>query len=232
MINLEPMLVVDDDPRLRARLQRLLQACGVGLVTLAPDLQAARAHARCGDFAAALVDVGLPDGSGIELLREMHQRCPQMVLVVVSAYGEADTVIAALRAGAVGYLLKERDDDELVAALASMQRGSAPIDPFVARGILAQWAQPVAAPRMQVAPPVPPADNECSDAGQHPDHLSAREREILTLVARGLSNREIAEMLGLSRFTIEDHTKRIYRKLAVTSRTEAVFEAQTKGLLG
>jgi DNA-binding NarL/FixJ family response regulator len=135
---------------------------------------------------------------------------------VITAWGDGDTVLAALRTGAVGYLLKDRDDAELSRALLNVQRGGAPIDPFVARRILT--VLPGAAPS---AKPELPAG----------DALSGREHQILDLVPHGHNNRQIAELTGLSRFTIADYTKRIYRKLAVGSRAAAVFQAQALGLL-
>jgi DNA-binding NarL/FixJ family response regulator len=119
--------------------------------------------------------------------------------------------------------LKERDDIELSLALQSIRRGGAPIDPAIARGILALLQLP--------AEPAAIVANE-TEAAENPAHaLSDRESEILRLVARGYSNREIADLTMLSRFTIEGYTKSIYRKLAVRSRTAAVFEAKALGLL-
>ena len=226
-ISMQPVLIVDDDQRMRQRLRQLLAGVGAAVPepAQAASIAGARERANATDFAAALVDIGLPDGSGVDLLAWLHARFPRMVLVVVSAYGDADTVLAALRAGAIGYLLKERDDAELAQALATIQRGGAPIDPFVARRILGTWMQP----DVQPVSAAPESGTALTDAAGR--CLTEREREILALVARGYSNREIAELMALSRFTIEDHTKRIYRKLAVNSRTAAVFEANNQGLL-
>lgn len=234
IIAMSPALIVDDDPRMRARMQRLLGTC-VGEdahAVPADSLAAARAAAERAVFALALVDVGLPDGSGLDLVAWLRVHQPQALLVVVSAFGEEETVLAALRAGAIGYLLKEREDAELLQSLCSIQRGGAPIDPFVARRILAAWAQaPIPVVTLNsIAPSDVVAVSATRDAVSAAA-LTEREREILGLVARGYSNREIAELMTLSRFTVEDYTKRIYRKLAVNSRTAAVFEAQSQGLL-
>ncbi len=216
-VSLAPALVVEDDPALQARLGGLLR----GMAPEAPppvvvgSLAEAREQLRAQAFALALVDIGLPDGSGVTLIAELQVACPATTCVVVSAWGQEDTALQALRAGAIGYLLKERDDDELRHALGSIQRGGAPIDPSIAGRILRALA-------LDAAPPSRPP----------PSPLSEREQQILTLVARGYSNREIADLTSLSRFTIEDYTKSIYRKLAVSSRTAAVFEAHAKGLLG
>ena len=190
-------------------------------IGIASDVASARASLCKHRPVLALVDVRLPDASGIALIRSMQQDSPETQAVIVSAFADEETILAALRAGAIGYLLKDREDIELVLSLRSLQRGGAPIDPMIARRILAL-----------VPAPTPPA----RDAGEGAEavvvpHLSARESEILQLVAQGLSNREIAERTHLSRLTIEGHTKNIYRKLAVKSRTAAVHEARTLGLL-
>lgn len=217
-IELSPALIVEDDPATRRRLHALLAGLlgDDAVVATADSVASAMAATRAGRFALALVDVGLPDGNGVDVIAWLQTHAPETVSVVISTWGHEDTVLAALRSGAAGYLLKESEDIELVLSLKSLRRGGAPIDPVIARRILAQ----VTGPAPAVETTVPPAPQ-----------LSERELEILHLVARGYSNPEIAAMTGLSRFTIEDHTKKIYRKLAVSSRTAAVFEAKSLGLL-
>lgn len=221
-IQLASILIVEDDPAMQARLRALVRevAGPEAWVGIAPDVASACASLREHRPVLALVDVRLPDGSGIALIRQMQQESPDTQAVIVSAFADEETILAALRAGAIGYLLKDREDIELVLSLRSLQRGGAPIDPMIARRILAM----VPAPARAEAP-------EAGDAVAVP-HLSARESEILQLVAQGLSNRDIAARTHLSRLTIEGHTKNIYRKLAVKSRTAAVHEARTLGLLG
>ncbi|MBB1087036.1 response regulator transcription factor [Lysobacter sp. SG-8] len=228
-IALSPTLVVEDDPATRLRLQGLMAgvADDGARVAAVGDLATARERLREGDFALALVDVQLPDGNGIGLIDWMQVHAPRTQAVIVSAYAGEDTILAALRAGAAGYLLKDRDDIELVVSLKSLRRGGAPIDPSIARRILALL--PPGPTRGGVATAVAGSDGPGS--GAPPVPLSERESEILALVAQGFSNREIAEMLSLSRFTVEVHARNIYRKLAVGSRTEAVFEARAMGLL-
>lgn len=215
-VRLNDVLIVEDDPVIYRRLHRLLTDVNASPVrdTGAGSLAAAHAAVQAHDFSLALVDVGLPDGSGIDLIAWLHEHRPALPALVISAWRDEETVLAALRAGAIGYLLKERDDAELLMSLKSVQRGGAPIDPAIAKRILAHLA-----PALPTTPP--------ATAGG----LTEREIEILNLVARGYSNREIAGLTGLSRFTVEDHTKRIYRKLAVRSRTAAVHEAKSAGLL-
>jgi DNA-binding NarL/FixJ family response regulator len=223
-IDLSPTLIVEDNGPMRQRLLRLLgELIGSdALITSADSIAVAKAQLGEDARGMAVIDIGLPDGNGIELIAWLHEHCPQVTAVVISAFGDEETVLAALRAGAIGYLLKEREDVELRLALQSIQRGGAPIDPFVARRILSLLKAP--APRLQAVPGV------WHNATQ--DHLlTERESEILQLVARGCSNREIARLTTLSRFTIEGYTKAIYRKLAVSSRTAAIFEAKNLGLL-
>ncbi|NUO76648.1 MAG: response regulator transcription factor [Lysobacter sp.] len=218
-IDLSTVLIVEDEAAARARMLALMRALTgpQARIDAVADLVAARAQLQRASYDLALVDVQLPDGSGIELIAWMTARLPRIASVIVSAYAEEDTILAAVRAGAIGYLLKDRDDDELRLSLQSLQRGGAPIDPLIARRILA----------MVPAAPAPMPAREPEPAAQ----LSEREREILRLVAQGFSNREIAELVALSKLTIECHTKNIYRKLAVGSRTAAVFEARALGLL-
>ncbi|MEO8023508.1 response regulator transcription factor [Polaromonas sp.] len=224
-VSLSPALVVEDDPVMQRRLCRVLAAagCAVEQVAIADSVAQARRLLAERSFGVALVDIGLPDGSGIDLVGELQARHPLLPAVVISAFRADDIILAALRAGAIGYLLKERDDLELERALRSIAQGGAPIDPAIARGILALLTRPQ---------PVTPDTVDTAKKTTTPEMaLSRRENNILELVAQGLSNREMAETLSISRLTVECHTKNIYRKLAVNSRTEAVYTARTRGLL-
>lgn len=224
-IDLSPTWIVEDNPTMRQRLLQLVADLTGPDARIATTDSIAGAKALLGEDASglALIDIGLPDGNGIELIAWLRAHRPRVTSVVITAWGNEDTVLGALRAGAIGYLLKERDDIELSLALQSIRRGGAPIDPVIARSILALLQLP--------AEPAATVANE-TEAAENPAHaLSDRESEILRLVARGYSNREIADLTMLSRFTIEGYTKSIYRKLAVRSRTAAVFEAKALGLL-
>jgi DNA-binding NarL/FixJ family response regulator len=223
-VSLSPALVVEDDPAMRERLAYVLSTlgCDEPQIAWAESVAAAKELLDERDFGVALVDIGLPDGSGVELIGWMRVHCPKIPAVVISAWRTEEIIFAALRAGAIGYLLKERDDLELSIALRSIEQGGAPIDPAIARRILgwiaAQQPSLSAVLATDAPPPLPVA-------------LTPRERKILELVAQGLSNRDMAESLSISRLTVECHTKNIYRKLAVTSRTEAVFQGRRHGLL-
>ena len=214
-----PLLVVEDEPLIRTRLKSVLHTLGNAddALIFATTLADARACLQDQPVAMALVDLGLPDGNGIDLIGELRHADPGMGILVISAWSTEDAILSALRAGANGYVLKERDDLEVTLSIRSVLRGGAPIDPFIARRIIAELQPP-------------------SDQAPHKDIppesvLSTREVQILKLVAEGMTNREIAESLFLSRYTVECHIKNIYRKLAVPSRTKAVSEARARGLL-
>jgi DNA-binding NarL/FixJ family response regulator len=224
-IAFDRVLIIEDDPHTQRRLVQLSAGLtgSTDNITVADSVASAKAIISTSAPSLALVDIGLPDGNGLELIRWIDHHHPDSVTVAISAWGHEEVVLAALRSGAVGYLMKERDDAELVAALQSIRRGGALIDPLIARRILAF---------VQVAPVEHAAPTPSSESpGKNETALSERESEILQFVARGFSNREIANLTGLSRFTIEGYTKSIYRKLAVSSRTAAVFEAKSMGLL-
>ena len=216
-----PVLVVEDEPLLQSRLRGVLSALGYpdDALLFASTLAEARACLAQQPMALVLVDLQLPDGNGCDLIAQLRADDPGLGILVVSAWSSEDAILGALRAGATGYVLKERDDFEVMLSIRSVLRGGAPIDPFIARRILAMLPQQA---NTEPAPLVPSAEVEV---------LTEREVEILRLVGDGLSNREIAEQLHLSRYTIESHIKRIYRKLAVSSRVGAVREARTRGVL-
>lgn len=214
------ILIIDDEELVRRRLQRVATRVYPELeCTMAGTLVHARALMGRQHFDLVLLDVGLPDGNGITLLPWMQTHAPQIEAVVVSSLGDDATVLRAIRAGAVGYLLKNGDDMELELSLRSMQRGGAPIDPVIARRILALMNAP---PAVTMVPRA---------AGVNAGELTEREMDVLHLVAQGHSNREIAESLQLSIHTVECHAKNIYRKLAVRSRGAAVHSARSMGLL-
>lgn len=222
---LQPALVVEDDSRVQKRLAQVLMATGIaqGDIYFAGDLAQARQSFATRPFALALVDIELPDGSGIDFIEWLHRHDTETTSVVVSTFATQDLILAALKAGATGYLLKERDDDELIAALRSIQHGGAPIDPFVATHILRLLAaKPVA-----VAIPAVSLETSESSVAQ----LTRREEEILQFVAEGLISREIGEKISRSTLTVESHIKNIFRKLQVSTRTQAIYQARSLGLL-
>lgn len=220
---LSPLLLVEDEPLAQLRLRAVLTSLGYSAdaLTFADSIARAEILLKESPFAMVLVDVGLPDGNGLDLIRRIHARDATLPILVISTWNTERVIVDALQAGATGYILKEREDDEIAMSIRSALRGGAPIDPFVAKRILELITGKENA---SAAPAVPAAEKPI-------DLLSPRETEILLLVSRGLTNREIADVLSLSKFTVECHIRNIYKKLAVRSRTQAVFEARVLGFL-
>lgn len=217
-------LLVDDEPALLERLRRILHEHLPGAVPeCAGTIAQAKALGEAHPFAMALVDLGLPDGNGVELVRWLRERDEALPILVVSAWSTEEKIVDALRAGASGYILKERDDSEIAMLIGTALKGGAPIDPFIARRILALSGGFDTA--LQASPSISANARELGDA------FSERETEILRWVAEGLSNIEIAEKINLSRWTVATHVKNIYAKLAVHSRTAAVQAARGRGIL-
>ncbi|NSX16281.1 response regulator transcription factor [Cupriavidus taiwanensis] len=216
------LLLVGHDGPMRARLCGILAVLGypAGAIAFADGIDAACARLEPGSFDMALVDTGLPHGSGIELIRRLREHTAELPIVLVTSPGTDAEIVGALIAGATGYLLKERDDIELTVCLRGALRGETPIDPSIAKRLLAALVPKTG---LAQARPAPPASAK--------PLLSARETEILVFINKGSTNREIADALSLSRLTIESHVKNIYKKLAVKTRTQAIFEARAYGVL-
>ncbi|MCO8073171.1 response regulator transcription factor [Acinetobacter lwoffii] len=217
-----PVLIVEDEYVIQRRLKIILTNLGYNedVLLFANTVKEAYSIIQQQPIALALVDLGLPDGNGISIIEKIREQDAQALILVVSAWSTQDSLFRAIQAGATGYVLKERDDVEVALAIRSILRGGAPIDPFVAREILKQISIPTISGTVEQNRPA--ADQET---------LTQREQEILSLVAQGLSNREIAEQLCVSRYTVESHIKHIYRKLSVSKRTKAVSTARHLGIL-
>ena len=160
----------------------------------------------------AIIDISLPDGSGIDLIAHMKQHAPETYLVVATIFDDDKHLFDALRAGASGYLLKDQPRAAIVKSLSGIVSGSPPLAPAIARRILRQFHQPAAVP-------------------ESPTPLSDREKEVLFLLAKGFGRGEIAELLDVSINTAASHIKSIYRKLNVSGRAEAALEAVKLGLI-
>lgn len=217
-----PVLVVEDEEIIQQRLLQILIELGYK-----PDELIFTSNVRDSiqvvdtqPISLALVDLGLPDGNGIEIIEKIRSLESNTMILVVSAWSTQESLFSAIKAGATGYVLKERDDAEVLLSIRSILRGGAPIDPFIAREIL-----------KQISEAEEPVQEQTAAESPEQSILTSREREILDLVAQGLSNREIAEQLFVSRYTVESHIKHIYRKLAVTKRTKAVSTARSMGIL-
>lgn len=217
-----PVLIVEDEYVIQCRLKNILKDLGYSdeVLLFANNVREAEYLLQQEPFCLALIDLGLPDGNGISIIEKIHELGSQTLILVVSAWSTQDSLLKAIKAGATGYVLKERDDTEVSLAIRSILRGGAPIDPFIAREILKQISS--SEPSSSLEQVVPDPEQES---------LTQREKEILSLVAQGLSNREIADELCVSRYTVESHIKHIYRKLSVSKRTKAVSTARHLGIL-
>lgn len=207
------VLIVEDDAAFRSRFAEIIKS-DPEFVVLAAVGSAAEGIAAI-DRAppeVLLVDLGLPDRSGIDVIRHAAKVAPHCESMVVTVFGDEAHVLASIEAGATGYLLKDASADQFLASIRELVSGGSPISPVIARGLLR---------RFMPNPVVP--NNE--------SNLSEREREILKLVAKGFNFGEIGGILGISPHTVTSHIKKIYRKMAVHSRGEAVYEAQRMGLL-
>ncbi len=167
-----------------------------------------------------LTDLNLPDGNGIDLIRAATRQ-GSTESMVITVFGDEKHVVAALRAGATGYLLKDCDSVDIGRAVLQLQDGGSPISPSIARHLLKAFKQESDTEDNKEA------NTETRDAPS----LTKREHEVLRLIAKGFSYQEIAEVLSLSIHTVTSHIKHIYRKLAVGSRGEAVYEASQIGLI-
>jgi DNA-binding NarL/FixJ family response regulator len=216
------VLLVEDEPGFAERFAEIVRSApDFELIGVAPNCAAARAVLAIERPDILLADLGLPDGSGIDIIRETAARYPDCDIMVVSVFGDEDHVLASIEAGAAGYVLKDSIPEEFLGLLRQLRAGGSPITPVIARKLLNRFKTDAARlPASKVAAP-----------GPQPGLLSPRETEVLTYVAKGFSFNEIADLLGMSAHTVTTHVKRIYQKLAVHSRGEAVFEATQMGLL-
>jgi DNA-binding NarL/FixJ family response regulator len=182
-----------------------------------------------------LTDLGLPDGSGLEVIRygiRLHPHCEPLV---ISMFGDEDNVLASIEAGALGYIHKDAAPDDIAQTILAMRNGASPISPMIARRVLSKYrniqekAAQTPVDTAQVA--IKLEASQAEKAPLWPVLLTPREHEVLSLIARGFSYAEIARLEGISLHTVQAHIKKLYGKLAVNSKNEAVFEASRMGLL-
>ena len=213
-------LIVEDLPQAREWLGAVLaQAFPAVEVTTVGRRDHALACVAQQPFDLALIDLGLPDGSGVDVVGALRQHQPQALPVVVTIYDDDEHLFPALQAGAFGYLLKEQAQEALVAQLLRMVDGEPPLSPPIARRVLAHFAAGL------------PRREALLRQVEAQVHLTERETEMLQRVAKGYTLAEIAQQFGLSRHTVGDHIKQVYRKLNVSSRAEAALEAARRGLV-
>lgn len=225
------VLLVEDDTPTRERLARaiashprlaLLRACG--------SVAAAKACLQETAPDVLLTDLGLPDGSGIELVGLARRRSDRTQAMVVTVLGDEATVLRAIQAGAAGYLLKDGTSRAIGDSIAELLDGGSPISAPIARLLLRRIKGPDRGRKAGAPPSGSPA---AGPEGTPPEHplLTQREDEVLNLVGKGFSFPEIGRLLGVSLHTVTSHVRHIYEKLEVSSRGEAVFEAVQQGLI-
>jgi DNA-binding NarL/FixJ family response regulator len=211
------VLLLEDLPETRAWLKALvLQVFADAVIYEAARVHGALELVASTRFDLALIDLGLPDGSGVNVVAALREAHPQTQSVVVTIHDDDDHLFPALQAGAFGYLLKEQASEQMTEQLRRMAQGEPPLSPSIARRVLSHFAT-------QTRPQERPQDMPHVA-------LTERENEVLLRVAKGFTLPEIGVQLGLSRHTIADYVKQIYRKLNVSSRAEAALEAQRLGL--
>ena len=194
--------------------ESVLQEVFPGIVChKASSVAAALALVELHTFDLGLIDLGLPDGSGVAVVRALRQKRPESSSIVVTIFDDNEHLFPALKAGAQGYLLKDQSTDWLARQLQGMAEGQLPLSPAVARRLLRHFRQPPAA------------------TGDDLAELSPREREVLGLLAQGVHIADIGKALAISRHTVGDHVKSIYRKLNISSRAEAALRARSMGLI-
>jgi DNA-binding NarL/FixJ family response regulator len=217
------VLLVEDEPGFAERFADIVRSDPeFELIGIAPNCAAARAVLAVERPDILLADLGLPDGSGIDIIRETAARYPDCDIMVVTVFGDEDHVLASIEAGAAGYVLKDSIPGEFLGLLRQLRAGGSPITPVIARKLLTRFKADAARN---------PESKATTAMDAPPGILSPRETEVLTYIAKGFSFNEIADLLGMSAHTVTTHVKRIYQKLAVHSRGEAVFEATQMGLL-
>lgn len=206
------LFIVEDDPRLRESLHLLLDGePSVDVVGVAASAESALDDPAMNEADVVLSDLGLPGMSGVELIRRLKQAQPRREIVAYTVFDDRESVFAALKAGASGYLLKSSTPRELVEGLTHVESGGAPMSPRIARAVVMEFREKsVAEPKVRLTP---------------------REQQVLGAIDRGFSYKEIAADLGLSQHTVHGYVKSVYEKLHARGRREAVEQARRRGLL-
>lgn len=214
------ILILEDNAAIANRLRQLVGAWqGAQLVGVCGNLEVARAEISRRRIDLLMADLHLPDGSGVEAIRDLRARQPAAHAIVISALNERSLVVSAIRAGATGYILKDEEPAAILDACRAVLAGESPMSASVARQIIQELQQP---------------DRTAQPAGAtgSANPLTPRENDVLLAISRGFSYRDTADLLGLSEKTVPVHIRNIYRKLEVNNRSEAVYEARRLGFLG
>lgn len=214
------VMVVEDDPVTRRLLCRAIERePSLVLCSAVGTVHEARSYLSQWPIDVLLTDLGLPDGSGISVIRDCRQLRPRADVLVITMSSEEEHILACIEAGAAGYVLKESVQLNIVDAIVDLRAGGSPISPVIARKVLT---------RIRVAAAL--VDHHSMGEVEQV-LLTRRECSILDAISRGGSYAKVAEAQGLSVGTVQTHIKHIYAKLGVHSRTEAIIEAQRRGLI-
>ncbi len=210
------VMVVDDHPMWRDAVERDLQTAGFDVVGVAADGDQALARFPAARPQVVVLDLQIPGPSGVDVTREVIRQDPAARVLILSASGEQDDVLEAVKAGATGYLVKSASREELVAAVHAVARGDSVFTPGLAGLVLGEFRR-MSAPG-SASPPSPT------------DELTPRETEILKMVAKGLSYKQIADRLVVSHRTVQNHVQNTLRKLQMHNRVELTRFAIEHGL--
>ncbi|HIR21323.1 MAG TPA: response regulator transcription factor [Candidatus Aphodousia faecalis] len=214
------VIFVENDPNVRLRLQRAISGLAdIHEIGSAATYREADALVSQFKFQMLIADLDLPDGFGLDLIRRTAANMPEVDIMVLANANDDPHVVSAIESGATGYVLKTEIENSLVSAIRLLAAGGSPVSPEVAKSVLR-------ALRTYTTHTI-----EKTTAPIKPNPLSERETEILQLLAKGMSFNEIGDILTISPHTVTAHIKKIYRKLQVHSRGEAVYEAAQMGLI-
>lgn len=221
--------ILEDEAHVRRMFESAVRSDpGLLLAFSAQNVQDAKSLASTRSAEVYLVDLGLPDADGRDFIRWIAENQPNAQCMVVTVFGDDEHIVSSFAAGAVGYLLKDATSSEITERIAEMVAGGSPISPSVARRLLQHFKSGQNSPPSRLEP-ASAVNNPVSDPVKNP--LSEREHEVLRLIEKGLTYDEIAQILGITWHTVTGYLRRVYRKLEVNSRGEAVFEARYRGLL-
>ncbi|WP_180155424.1 response regulator transcription factor [Acinetobacter sp. YH12045] len=217
---LKPMLVLEDDPIHQLRIFNILESFGYEKndILFSQTIEFAKNICVSKPVKFMMVDLNLPDGSGIDFIQNIRQKNESNIpIMVLSSWNTLEVIYNALNVGATGYVLKEKDDFELMFAIRTMLKGEAIIDPTIAKKILTKFGHLL--------------HEKSQDYCKEHAEMSQRQIEILNCVANGMTSREIGDELNISKYTVGVHIKNIYQKLEVNSRTKAINAAKKMGII-
>ncbi len=211
------VVLVEDHQAVLEMLLDMLQRPGhLQVVAAVATLAEARTAMACHRPHVLITDLGLPDGNGLALIEETRLALPDTKIAVISVLGDAATVVAAIRSGASGYVLKDDLPEDFSQFIRDLMAGDATLSPAVARHVVQLLQTDL---------------SEARQAAMTQVALTQRELQVLEFIAKGLSNTDIGMRLGISTYTVGDHVKAIYRKLEVRNRGAAVFQAINRNLV-